>query len=111
MGDLINKLRYSAQFVESEKERFFVVKYDEKLVEGHLGDFSDFIVLGAAIFLHQKMLMEHHFYKIADKIDAYIFAYEDGLLDEYQVYNHLMDDFEYIVTYFGFSKDLLVVYK
>lgn len=89
----IIKLMFDTSYRKMEEDRFLLTSRGNMIEEDFIV-FFNFIILCCARSYHDKLIDKNEFYKIIDKADAYLFAFEDGLLNGLSLYNKFKEIME-----------------
>lgn len=111
----IIRLKFDYFFRQDEESKYILTTNDEITVES-LMVFFNFIVLCSIISYRDNKINESTCNKIIDEIDGYFFAFEEGLLNEGQLYSKFkkimeedfcVRDWNYKVVYEGVKNDYI----
>lgn len=85
----INLIKYNIQEREKEVSLYDVCAYDDRRVSCLICEHTDFIILAIISFWASKCMTLSECNKLIDIVEGYYAAYEEGLIDEFNLFNKL----------------------
>lgn len=86
---IINLIKYNVQKREEEVSLYDVCEYNDQRVSRLICEHTDFVILTIISFWASKYMTLSECNKLIDIVEGYYAAYEEGLIDEFNLCNKL----------------------
>ena len=88
----IEEIIYDSLFRQEENLKYRIVEFNENLVENYIYDYTDYVILSIVNDFSENKIDRNFCYKLVDKVEGYYYAFEEGFIDAFRLYNKLTEE-------------------